>query len=79
MKQIFTDVPEKWKGITDRTSSYGTALRTGYSSCTGRVRSRYGCGVGLVSEKRSRMQILPFDINCKNIRSSQGACTILWL
>jgi len=70
MKQTFTDVPEKWKEITDRTPSYGTALRTGCSSCTGRIRSRYGWGVGLVAEKRSKMQILPFDINCKNIPSS---------
>ena len=70
MKQIFTDVPEKWKEITDRTPSYGTALRTGCSSCTGRIHSRYGWGVGLVVEKRSRVQILQFVINCKNIRSS---------
>lgn len=70
MKQISTDVPANWKEITDRTSSYGTALRMCCSSCTGRISSMYGWGVGLVAEKRCRMQILPFAINCKNIRVS---------
>jgi len=70
MKQNFTDVAANWKEITYRARSYGTAIRTGCSSCTGRIRSRYGWGAGLVAEKRSRVQILPFAINCKNIRPS---------